>query len=178
MSSIAQKPLFSEPVLSGLVSGKTNYRKDSPNKTETKFWDKAQSIAEWVCSRESTYRTALDLVGWELPSLLAASTRNIYSLAEAAFMSTLGFLSIVAAPNLTKLMGKFLSNFYLDKEDRRLASKFLLFQLNDLDDQATVEKSIERMKHEEPEDCSFMMDLNKDKPEKVDFYKKRAENLT
>jgi len=184
MLVIDQKPKFSEPVFAGLkqlntIEGKEPAKQvQAIDKAENGLWDKAQSIAEWVCSRESTYRSALDLVGWELPSLLAASTRNIYSFAEAVFMSVIGFVPIVTAPSITKFFGSVLSKFYLDKEDHDQASKYLLFQLNDLDDAKTVKAGIERMKHEEPEDCSFMMDLNKNKEEKVQFYANKSKELT
>lgn len=155
-----------------------NFQLNTETTKPKDLWDKIQPIAEWVCSRESTYRSALDLLGWELPSMIAAATRNIYSFAESVFMGAMGFTMVVVAPKLTRLMGHGFSNFYLQGEEKNEVDNLMLFQLNDLDDEATIDKAIKRMSVEEPEDCTFMMDLFKDNKEKVDFYKNKVNNLT
>lgn len=166
-----ETPPFARVQSSTWQSGSSN------SKPSLSFAEKAQSLAEWVCSRESTYRSALDLVGWELPSLVAAATRNKYSFAEASFLSVIGFVMIWAAPNLTKFLGRVLSKFYLNADEQKDTEKLLHFQLNDLDDDATVNKAINRMNLEEPEDAKFMAELYKDKPEKSAKYQTKANDL-
>lgn len=146
-------------------------------KLENSLWEKAQSIAEWVCSRESTYRSALDLVGWELPTMIAAATRNIYSFAEASLMAAVGFSMVLGAPEITRLSAKVLANFILEKDEQRDLEHLLLFELNDLDSAETVKKAIERIKLEEPEDCSFLAELHQNKPEAVKRYQNKAQNI-
>jgi hypothetical protein len=157
---------------------KFEQRQEALSSNPQDLWDKIQPIAEWVCSRESTYRSALDLLGWELPSMLAAATRNIYSFAESVFMAGMGFTMVVAAPKLTGFMGHTFAKTYLNKEEQKDVDSLMLFQLNDLDDNTTIDKAIKRMSVEEPEDCTFMMDLFKDNKEKVNYYENKAKNIT
>jgi hypothetical protein len=141
------------------------------------FWGKAQSIAEWICSRESTFRSALDITGWEIPTMLAAATRNIYQFYEAAFQAVTAFSMLVFAPNITKGIAHLIGGFFLKGDEKKDLDKYLLFGLNDLDNQETAETALSRIAKDEPEDCSFLASLYKNSPSKIGELKHKAKDI-
>lgn len=141
------------------------------------FWDKAIHLAEVICSRESVYRTALDVISFELPSLIAAGTRNIYSFIEGLFISTVATSLFAFAPSITRLVGKFVGKQVLPQNLHKAIEHLLLFQVPDLNDDTSFEKAKERIITEETNDNIFLSKIFKNSPKKVESYMNRAKSI-
>ncbi|MDA1020589.1 MAG: hypothetical protein O2962_03490 [Cyanobacteria bacterium] len=144
---------------------------------ESGLWDKARNLAEVVCSRESIFRSALDLTGWEIPVMLANAMRNKYSFAEAVFQGTYAFLTMVMAPYFTKWVGLLAGKSIMKEDEHKDIDKYMLFQLNDLDDHQTLNKGLARIKEEEPEDKLFLSELYLKNQKKSSNYQQQAQAL-
>ena len=141
------------------------------------FWDKAQSLAELVCSRESIFRAALDITGWELPNIVASASRNIYSFYESIFQTALTTVLNVGAPYFTKKVGELVGSRILTEDEKPDLHKYMLFQLKDLEDEESFKRGIQRIIHEEPEDILFNAMLSKQSPEKLEKIKAKAQAI-
>ena len=89
------------------------------NASKKPFWQLAKGYAGIIDSRESTYRTYLDLTGYCFPMTFAAAFRNIYNFAETLFETAYDAAAIFVAPHLTKFSGSVASKFSLDKKDQK-----------------------------------------------------------
>ncbi|MBT6843116.1 MAG: hypothetical protein HOA17_04885 [Candidatus Melainabacteria bacterium] len=165
------KPFEMEPILWNKDLS-LSYQQPSE---ESGLWSKARNLAEIVCSRESIFRSALDLTGWEIPVILANAMRNKYSFAEAVFQGTYAFLTMVMAPYFTKWVGHLAGKSIMKEDEHKDIDKYMLFQLNDLDDQQTLNTGLERIKEEEPEDSLFLSQLYSKNQTKSDYYQNQAE---
>lgn len=125
--------------------------------------NKYEKFAEWLCSRESLFRFGLDITGWVLPSLIGAATRNWYSFAEELFKTGLEFAGMGLATNFAKFGNLISGLIHLNQDERTNLSNYMLFHLNDMDDEKTMMQAAERLKKEEIEDIGFKQALGKDK---------------
>ncbi len=167
------------PNFSNLVVDKPFSNSNTPITTEKPtLWDKARNVAEIVCSRESIFRSALDLTGWEIPVLIASATRNLYSFTEALFQGSYAFSLMVLAPYFTKWVGQLSGQFIMKEDEKKDIDKYMLFQLNDLDDHQSFQKGLTRIKQEEPEDSLFLAKLYANNQMKANKYENKAKSLT
>lgn len=150
----------------------------NPSKQQSSWFDKAQYLAEVVCSRESTYRAALDLIAYEIPAIVAESTRNIYKAAEAVFEAVMATCMIYFAPKITKVVADNLAKLTFDKEELKDAHNFLLFSMNDLDSVESANKAKKRILNEETNDLNFLAKLFKGQKQKAEFNREAAEIKT
>ncbi len=155
-----------------------NENKFSTEKTsETKLWEKARNIAEIVCSRESIFRSALDLTGWEIPMILAALTRNLYSTAEAVYQAVYSLSTMIMTPYFTKWIGHLVGKTILKADEAKDINHYMLFQMHDLDNHDTLMQGLQRIKEEEPEDLGFVATLYKDSKSKEARYLEKAKSI-
>ena len=132
------------------------------NTTHSSRWNYFKDLASIVCSRESTYRTALDITAFDLPSMTADAFRGPKKFLEAVFEGSCATVSILLSPIITTGIGNLLSTFiFTDKNHRNDALNYLRFNLNELRNLNDFKKAIERIKKEEPEDKSFIASLFK-----------------
>ncbi len=155
----------------------TTTRISTAEKSQTKLWEKARNIAEIVCSRESIFRSALDLTGWEIPMVLAALTRNVYSTAEALYQAVYSLSAMITIPYITKYFGKYFGKSIMKAEELKDIDHYMLFQMKDLDNHETLMQGIQRIKEEEPEDNGFIATLYRDSKSKEAYYLNRAKAI-
>ena len=65
---------------------------------QNSFLRMVKNYAKVIDSRESTYRLALDLTAFDIPTLLAAAFRNFWNFLEAAWEAGIGTFMVFAAP--------------------------------------------------------------------------------
>ena len=143
-------------------------------------WNYFKDLASIVCSRESTYRTALDITGFDLPSLIAESFRGPKKFLEAVFEGLCATVSIGLAPIITSCVGKILARSILPKNVQNDSLDYLKFEMNELRNIENFKAGIERIKKEEPEDKNFVASLYErlGKNKKAEYYKGQAEEIT
>ena len=130
------------------------------NRTHSSRWNYFKDLASIVCSRESTYRTALDITAFDLPSMTADAFRGPKKFIEAVFEGSCATISIGLAPIITTYVGKILAKFvFKDKKLQKDAINFLKFNMNELRNYNDFNAAIERIKKEEPEDKNFVASL-------------------
>lgn len=184
MQITAEKSNITQPILSSRerfthdnIENKTNTKTINEKNSKLGLWDRARNIAEIVCSRESIFRSALDFTGWEIPMILAALTRNIYSTAEAVYQAVYSLATLTTVPFITKALGKFFGQSIMKAEELKDIDHYMLFQMKDLDDHETLMKGIERIKEEEPEDNGFIATLYRDSKSKEAYYINKAKAI-
>lgn len=122
-------------------------------------WGYFKNFASIVCSRESTYRTALDLSAFDLPVMGAAAFRNFKNFLEATLECSMGTLSVVTAPIVTTVVGKTVGKLILKKEMQKDSLNYLRFSMEELTKENGLEEGINRIRKEEPEDKEFVASL-------------------
>lgn len=146
---------------------------------QSNYWQLARGYAGIIDSRESTYRTFLDLTGYFLPMVAANATRNIWNFLETAFEAALDVLFVFSAPYITTLNGYLCSKFVLKKEEQKDYLNYLNFQIPELDTCEKFKQGLERMKKEEPSDRKRVSELyrNLGKEDKAKYYLDKAEEI-
>jgi hypothetical protein len=148
-------------------------------KNETYFQKaihKLTDLAKVVDSRESVYRIALELLAFELPSLLAAATRNKFQFFEELFKGSIAIGISALAPNLAKFTTKIGSKLLLSPERHKDYKNYALFQNYELENLESLQKGLERIDSEEVKDQEFMAQLS-DKEESKDHFLGRANEI-
>ena len=138
---------------------------------QSNTWNYWKNFASIVCSRESTYRTGLDLTAFDLPTMGADLLRGPKKLAESTLECLMGTVSVVTAPIVTGLVGKFLSKFILPKEMQKDTLNILKFNMSEVRELDKFKKGLQRINVEETEDKRLISSLykkgqNKDKSQK------------
>lgn len=143
---------------------------------KTNKWTNFASI---VCSRESTYRTMLDITAFDLPIMGADAFRGMKKFLESALEAACGTVMVLLAPTITSIVGKILGNSYLPKKSKKDTLSLLCLNMNELKDLETFKKGLERMKKEESEDKSFIASLykNTNQNEKAKKYEDQVKNI-
>ena len=103
---------------SAIVS--TNRKITSNSSRLSTLWDSfikiAKNNAKIIDSRESTYRTALDIVAFDLPTMLAGAFRNFWNFLEATLEAGIGTLMVIGAPQITTFIGNLMGEIFLNKD--------------------------------------------------------------
>ena len=148
---------------------------------DNRCWNLIKLSAEVIDSRESTYRTALDIVAFDIPTMLAGAFRNFWNFLEATLEAGIGTLMVIGAPQITGFIGKLMGKIFLQptKEEQDNALNYLKFQMKELQDNKKLQEGLERIKNEEPKDKKRVSDFNKDlnNKEKVETYEKEAKGI-
>ncbi len=143
------------------------------------FINLAKHYAGIIDSRESTYRTCLDLTGYFFPCVAAAAFRNIWNFLETGFEAAFDVIAIFSAPHITKFSGFLSSKFLLKEEERNNYLNYLNFQLTELEDKESFERGVKRIANEEVHDRKRIGELylkvNNEK--KSDHHFQRAEEI-
>ncbi len=139
-------------------------------------WDYYKDFASIVCSRESTYRTALDITAFDIPTMGADAFRGFKKFLESSLEGLTGTLLVVISPILTEWVGKFCVWSMGIQQDSLNYLKFSMSELRDLEKFKTAK---ERIKSEEVEDKHFIASLYKrsNKIKASEDYKTEAKNI-
>ena len=142
-------------------------------------WQYFRDLASVVCSRESTYRGALDVTGLDLPVIFSDLFRSYKKTLESIFEGITGTTMVVVAPILTTFVGKFLARSILPKEMQRDAIHYLKFSMSDLKDFEKFKVATDRIKSEEVEDKNFIAALHTKtgRTETAEKYKEEAKEI-
>lgn len=140
MPPITATHTFAKP-----VNSKTNLQ---PNGWIATF----KNFARILDSRESTYRTGLDIVAFDIPTMGAAIFRNFWNFLEAALECALGTISVITAPYVTAIMGKMFGTFIMPKTENNNILNHLRFAMSELENEDSFMVGIERIEREEPKD--------------------------
>ena len=122
-------------------------------------WDTFRDIASIVCSRESTYRTALDITAFDIPLIFSDLFRSFKKTMESMVEGLSGTIFVVISPILTGVAGKFLSKFMLPEDMQKNALHYLKFSMPELRDYEKFKKAKARIREEETEDKDFIASL-------------------
>jgi hypothetical protein len=126
------------------------------------FWEHAKNYASIIDSRESITRLFLDLSAFDIPVIVAGATRNWKSFLEACLEATWSSGALIFAPFLTKTIAQFSGNLILNSEEKNNAENIARFAREDLVDEQSFLKGIERLKTEELKDLERVKDLYTD----------------
>ena len=150
----------------------------NPISTNQSFATLAKRYAGIIDSRESTYRTALDVTGFSLPIIVASAFRNVWNFLESLFEGTIDIAMIAFAPQITNLTGKIFGELTLDKNEKKDYLKYLYFQMPELDNIETFKNGLERIKNQETKDKLRIAELYKlaGKYEQAKQYEEQAKN--
>ena len=132
-----------------------------PRQRKIGFLELAKSYAGIIDSRESTYRTALDITGFCLPIMGAAAFRNTWSFLEATFESVIDCLMVYIAPQTTTFVGKILSKKILPEEEQKDYFHYLGFLRSDLENLDALKQGVKRIEQEEIKDKERIAELYK-----------------
>lgn len=143
------------------------------------FWELARGYAGIIDSRESTYRTFLDLTGYCFPMTLSAATRNIWNFIETGFETLYDAVCVFSTPYITKLNGFICSKFILDKSEQKDYLNYMNFQLPELEDEKTFEEGRKRIASEETHDRERISELfsNMNNQNKAEQYLKQSKEI-
>ncbi len=139
-------------------------------------WNYYKDLASIVCSRESTYRTALDITAFDFPVLAADAFRGIKKFLESALECFSATLMVGISPYLTSFVGNLLGKQMLSKELQKDTINLLKFNMNELRDFEKFKTAHERIISEEVEDKLFVSSLfeKSGKKEKAEVFKQKA----
>ncbi len=142
-------------------------------------WNYCRDFASILCSRESTYRGALDITGLDLPLIVADLFRSFKKAMESAFEGLSGTTMVVIAPLLTTYVGRIQAEFILPKEMQKDVLHYLKFSMSELRDFKNFETAINRIKIEETEDKHFISSLysRTGKEDLAEKYKMQAKEI-
>ncbi len=154
----------------------TSATSPNSNVTSTSRWNYYKDLASIVCSRESTYRTALDITGFDIPVLAADAFRGIKKFTESVFECLSATIMVGVSPYLTTFVGNVLGKLTLSKELQKDTINLLKFNMSELRDFEQFKNATQRIKSEEVEDKLFVSSLYKKsgKEEKARFYEQDA----
>lgn len=146
--------------------------------TQDKSWaDKAQDLAEIICSRESTYRTALDISAWSIPQLVAAAFRNFSRFSEKLVECSMDFVIITLAPTFTKHVSRLVGKYIVPKEEQKNIDHYMQFMMSELDSVADAKKALSRIYKEEVQDKEFLGNFFSNSPERAQSFAKEAQAI-
>ena len=139
-------------------------------------WDYYKNLANMVCSRESTYRTALDITAFDIPVLAADAFRGIKKFLESVFECFSATIMVGISPYLTAFVGKILGKQILSKELQKDTINLLKFNMNELRDFEQFKTATQRLKTQEVEDKLFVSSLyeKSGKKKEAEFYRQEA----
>ncbi len=142
-------------------------------------WNYYKDLASIVCSRESTYRTALDITGFDIPVLTADAFRGIKKFLESLVECSSATIFVGISPLLTTFVGKTLSKATLPEKLQKDAMNLLKFNMDELRDFEKFKPALQRIRSEEVEDKLFIAALfeKAGKKDKAEFYKKEAQEI-
>lgn len=122
------------------------------------FINSLKSYAGVIDSRESTYRTALDITAFDIPTMGAAAFRNIWNFFEASLEALMGTIMVIGAPKITSYVGKIAGKFILKEDEQKDTLHYLRFQMSEVTE-GDLKKGIKRIQSEEPNDQRRVADL-------------------
>ncbi|MDA0773095.1 MAG: hypothetical protein O3C63_09160 [Cyanobacteria bacterium] len=140
---------------------------EQPKKIEKKLdelqgWDKVKRAAKiWAKifdSRASTYRAVMDLIGADIPTVIAGM-RNIYSFIEQSIEAAESFIMVFAAPKITSWVSKIIGKSVLSAKDHQDTQHHLLFHRSELHDNEQFKQAIYRIRAEEVDDKKHIAEL-------------------
>ena len=136
-------------------------------KIQGKKWEALKNFASMVCSRESTYRTALDISAFDFPTLLADIFRGPKKFLESVFEAASATLSIGLSPYINSMIAKLIGKFILPKDMQKDTLNYLQFNMDELEDFEKFKKAAADIKEREVQDKKFIASLysNKNKSE-------------
>ncbi len=124
-------------------------------------WPYFRNLASIVCSRESTYRVALDVSGFEIPTVLGDifSLRPLKKIVETLLEALAGGGSIAIAPMATSFIAKILGKFILPANLQKHTLNLLKFSMKEVSDIESLKDSISAVKERESLDKEFVASL-------------------
>ena len=122
---------------------------------------KLTNFANIICSRESYYRTFLDVVSFDFPAMLASSFRNFKNFVETTFECLYGTAILFASPFITSSVAEITGKFILPREIQKHTKQYLKFSMKETENLETLKKGIDRLKAEEVKDKDFIASLFK-----------------
>lgn len=142
-------------------------------------WGYFKDFASIVCSRESTYRTALDITAFDIPLIFSDLFRSFKKTLESVLEGLCGTVMVVVAPYITTFVGKIMAKKMLPENMQKDAINYLQFTLPELRDQASFEAATKRIKQEETKDKDFIASLytRTGNDNKAERYKEEKEKL-
>ena len=143
-------------------------------------WDYFKDLANMVCSRESTYRTGLDITGFDAPLMAADLFRGVKKFLETSIEALSGTVMVVISPVLTTWVGRFLGKYMLkDTNMKDDPLHYLRFSMAELRDQERFKIATDRLKNVEVQDKNFIASLynRSNKKEKAEHYTREAQNI-
>lgn len=168
-----------EPPIHQRHNPSTTSKRRSRNNTRNKSY--FIDLANMICSRESTYRTALDIVAFDGPMIGSdlLSFRGIKKLAESFLEAGCGTVFVVIAPLITSFVGTTIGRFLLPTRMRKDTLNYLKFTRDELESMDKFKIGIDRIKEEETEDKHFIASLYRraGKFEKVKQYNQEANEI-
>lgn len=166
------------PAAGSSASSGSHWNQSSSRPKSSNRWNYYKDFASIVCSRESTYRTALDISGFDIPALSADIFRGPKKFLETLLEAFLGTTMVIAAPVITTLVGKVLANFILEKDDRKDALNYLRFSMKDLREN-NLKGGVETILEEEASDKRFTASLYKNagNTKKAEKYESDAKDI-
>ncbi len=129
-------------------------RNNADGTFRTGFWDIAKKYAGIIDSRESITRLVLDLTAFDIPVMIAGATRNWKSFLEACLEGAWSSTSLILAPLLTKTVANVASNFCLNANEKPHFDKISRFYREELTDETSFQKGLQRILAEEPQDLN------------------------
>ena len=150
------------------------------NPTIRRWGGLAKSYARIIDSRESTYRLALDIVAFDIPSLAASAFRNFWNFMEALWEAAIGSLMVCIAPKITSKVGKIAAFFILDEKEKDHTEHYLMFQMHELESTDSMKEAIKnRILHEESEDQKRLKDiyLEFNKNDKAEIFEENTKKV-
>lgn len=133
----------------------TNYYQSEEAKPQGLWGQIKHFFAEYskvVFSRESTYRGFVDIFANDLPSLIAAATRNKYNFLEELMKSITSTAAIFLAPQATKISAQLVGSTIFSGAERQNIKYYLLFARTDLDDLESFDKARHEVARRESQD--------------------------
>ncbi len=109
-------------------------------------------LASAICSRESTYRTFLDISAFALPQVIADMFRGPKKFLESLFEASIDVSSVLFSPNLMQFLSKFIARATLDADLLKYADQLLLFSMDELRDPEKFKQGLARIKEEDVTD--------------------------
>ena len=134
-------------------------------------WNYFKDLASIVCSRESTYRTALDITAFDIPMMGADIFRGFKKFLESSLEGITGTVLVVISPILTGWVGRLIGKFLLPKDMQKDTLQYLKFSMSELRDLEKFKAAKDKIKLEEAEDKNFIASLYKrtNKKEKANY---------
>lgn len=120
---------------------------------------KSTNFANIVCSRESTYRTILDITAFDFPIILASAFRNFKNCIESAFECFYGTAILFFSPMVTSWVAKGLGQFLLPENMQKNIPDYLRFSMNEAKSKKSLEAGLIRIANEETEDKNFISSI-------------------